>query len=341
VDLVRHLVAVQAQIPAAAGLALRARTDGLTAARVDRARLRDRSIVLAWANRGTLHLVPAEDYAWLVPLTVEPQVTRSRRRLRELGITGTEPARAVRAIERMLEREGPLTRREIAARLRRLGIRTEGQAIAHLTWLAAFEKAVCFGAERDGDRCLVLVRDWIGTPEPVDRDRALSELAVRYLRAHGPATPADLAFWAGIRAADAKRAWRAIERRLVEVEVAGTTMWTQRSRRGDEAPPDTVRLLPSFDEYLLGWKDRRFVADPEDWRRVTPGGGWFHPAVTADGRAVGTWTVDRSSKTARVDVRPFSGPSPAVRRGTAAEAEDLAAYLETAVDLRVGRSARR
>lgn len=331
--LVRHLLGVQAQVLAAAGLGLRARTDGLTVAKVDRARLRDRSIVLTWAMRGTLHLVAADDYGWLIPLVVEARLGASHRRLRELGVTGNQPAQAVQAIERMLDREGPLTRAEIAERLRRLRIRTEGQAIAHLTWLAAFEKAVCFGPDRNGDRCFVLARDWIGPPEPMDPDRALAELAVRFLRAHGPATPDDLAFWSGVRLEDAKRGWRSIEGRLVEVDGPSGTMWSLRSRRRDEAPGGLVRLLPSFDEYLLGWKDRRFIADGGRWRTINPGGGWFHPAVVADGRATGTWAVERTPNATRVAVRPFSRPTPKLRRGAAAEAEELASYLGTPVDL--------
>jgi hypothetical protein len=334
-------VGVQSQAPSAAGLALRARTEGLTEAKVDRARLRDRSIVLTWAMRGTLHMITAEDYGWVVPLAIEPHVASSHRRLRELGVTGDQPARAVRAIERMLARDGPLTRPEIAERLRKLGIRTEGQAIAHLVWLAAAERAVCFGPDRGRDRSFVLVRDWMGTPEPMDRERALAELAVRYLRAHGPAAPADLVFWSGLRAADAARGWAAIEDRLTDIEVAGGRLWTLRSRRRDEAPAGLARLLPSFDEYLLGWKDRRFVAEPTRWRTINPGGGWYHPAVVADGRAVGTWAPEWRRTGVRLEVRPFSRLDPGVRRGITAEAAAVAEYLGAPVDLAFGRVVRR
>ena len=132
VDLVRHLTGVQAQVLSAAGLALRARTESLTAQQVDRARLHDRSIVLTWAMRGTLHLIGTEDFGWLQPLVVEPRVSNAVRRLKEEGVSADQPSRAVRLIARMLGREGSLTRSEIGERLRRRGIRTEGQAIAHL-----------------------------------------------------------------------------------------------------------------------------------------------------------------------------------------------------------------
>jgi hypothetical protein len=326
-QMVRHLLGVQAQVLSAAGLALAARTEGLSAELVERARTQDRSIVLTWAMRGTLHLVAAEDHGWLQPLVIEPRIANSRRRLRELGMTGDQPDRAVRAVERMLQREGPLTRQEILQGLRRRGFRTADEAVAyHLVWLTASGSGVCYGPAKGRDRCFVLVRDWIGEPETRDRDSALAELAVRYLAGHGPATPSDLAFWSGLRLGDVKRAWRMVEDRLVEVEAASTTLWTLRSGRA-EAPANIVRLLPNFDEYLLGWKDRGFVAAPAEWKRINRGGGWLHPVVLVDGRAAGTWRGERAPAAFRVQIGPFERLSPRIGRKVAADANHVAAFL--------------
>ncbi len=329
-DLVRHLTGVQAQVLSSAGLTLRARTEGLVADQIDQARLADRSIVLSWAMRGTLHLLAADDYGWLVPLVVEPRVAGARRRLQQEGVPAEQPARAVRLIEQLLERDGPLTRPELAERLRRHRIRTQGQAIAHLVWLAAAAGVICHGPDRGRERCLVLVRDWLGTPEPMGWQAALAELAVRYLRAHGPAEPADLAFWSGIRLGDAKRAWRAVQDRLEEVETARGARWGLRAH-DDQAPRGLVRLLGSFDEYLLGWKDRDLIVAAEHWAKINRGGGWLHPVVLADGRAVGTWRTDRTATALRLELHPFF-PLGAAGRGAVAEAADLARFLGTPVD---------
>src|SRR4030088_329537 len=131
VDLVRHLAGVQAQVLSAAGRALRARARDLDANQVGLARLSDRSIVLTWAMRGTLHLIAAEDFAWLVPLTTEPPIANAHRRLKQEGGPAAQVAKALPLISQVLKREGPLTRAEIDERLRSKGIRTEGQAIAH------------------------------------------------------------------------------------------------------------------------------------------------------------------------------------------------------------------
>jgi Winged helix DNA-binding domain len=306
----------------------------MTEDRVDRARLRDRSIVWTWAMRGTLHLIPSDVLGWLVPLTMESGVTQARRRLPELGIPA-DPERAVRAVHRMLDRDGPLTRREIEQRLRRAGYRPEGYAAPYLVWLGTPRHIVVFGPDRDGEKTYVLSRDWVGRSEALDRQSALAELAGRYLAAHGPATPADLAFWAGIRAAEARRGWKAIEDRLEEVETTRGPMWRLRSHRS-EAPRGIVRLLPSFDEYLLGWKDRFYVADPSTWRRVNPGAGWYHPTVVADGRAIGTWKTEKRKGGIALRVRGFSTVPPALRRKFREEGHDVGRYLRRPVDVVVG-----
>jgi hypothetical protein len=331
-DLVRHLAGVQAQVLSAAGLALRARTEGLTQEHVDHARLVDRSIVLTWAMRGTLHLIAAEDYGWLQPLVIEGGIANAHRRLKEEGVPADQPSKAVRLIARMLEREGPMIRSEIGERLRRQGVRTEGQAIAHLVWLAAAQGVICYGPDRGGDQCFALVRDWLGAPKPIEREAALAELAVRYLTAHAPATPADLAFWSGLRLTDAKRAWTAIQDRIVAVETGRGTIWSLRSREAP-APPGLARLLPAFDEYLLGWRERDIVASPEQWSRVNRGGGWLHPVVLHDGRLVAMWRMERGSKTLTIEIQPFDPLPPAVRRGVATEAEGIATFLNSPVDV--------
>jgi len=327
VELVKHLTGVQAQVLSAAGLALRARTKGLAAARVDRARLRDRSIVLTWAMRGTLHLIAAEDYAWLVPLTTEPGLVNAHRRLNQEEVPADQPAKAVRLISRMVEREGPLTRAEIADRLQRKGIRVAGQAIAHLVWLAAAHGVVCYGP----DTRFALVADWLGESKPREREAALAELAVRYLRSHGPAGPADLAYWSGIRAGDANRAWKAIESRLVEVETARGARWMLKSRT--EAPRGTMRLLPAFDEYLLGWKDRDLVVAPEHRAKINRGGGWLHPVLAVDGQLLATWRLTRMPKVSRLEITPFKELTAAVKRAATADAKDVAAFVGASVEV--------
>jgi Winged helix DNA-binding domain len=164
---VRRLLAVQAQELRAARLALRARGEGLTSAAVDRGLTAERSLVVGWLCRGTLHLVRSEDYPWLLGLTAPLQAARSRRRLGQEGVSPDDADRAVAIIERALAAEGLLGRPELAERIAAHGIRTEGQATPLLLNLAAVRGAAVLGPVKAGTRQqFALARDWLGGVPP-------------------------------------------------------------------------------------------------------------------------------------------------------------------------------
>jgi hypothetical protein len=286
VDVVRTLLAVQAQDLRAAKLALRARGELFNAADVD-AELSDRrTLVRGWLGRGTLHIVAREDYWWLLALTARARYTMNLRRLREEGVSEDDAERALKIIESALAGEGPLSRAALAERIAKEGIRTEGQATAHLLLFATLRAVSMLGPVRHGNQLFVLARDWLGEPEPPDRDAALAELARRYLTAHGPASARDLAAWIGLPLRDARAGLEAIASEVVEV---GDDLFdlTANDPIPERVPP---RLLGAFDPYLLGWKDREFSVPPEHDRAVHPGGGIIRPVATVDGLVVGTWS---------------------------------------------------
>ena len=331
-DLVRALLAVQAQDARAARLALRARSAGLDAAVVDTAVSDDRSIVLAWLMRGTLHLVAREDHAWLLGLTAPRQEAGGARRLAQEGVSPGDAERALAVVERALGDDGPLTRAELGARIAAAGVRSEGQALPHLLALAARRGIAVHGPVAAGEQRFALARDWLGAAPVVPlagaaRDSALSELARRYLAAHGPASagPRDLGRPSAARRARGSRGGGVRDRRgpgsgdLVDLAV----------RRDGGDPPAAAlepRLLPAFDPYLLGWKDRGFAVPARHARRVHPGGGMLRPVATADGRAVGTWTARRRDGRLAVAVEAFGRIPSAVRTALDAEAADVARF---------------
>jgi hypothetical protein len=325
-QVVGRLLAVQAQDLRAARLALRARSTGLTAPDVDAALTAERSVVVTWLMRGTLHLVGPDDYPWLLGLTTPTRLSTSRRRLAQEGVSAGEAERAVRIVARALADDGPLTRPQLAERIAAEGIRTEGQATPHLLMLAALRGVAVLGPLReDGGHAFALARDWLGTAPPTElagaeRDGALAELARRYLAAHGPAAPADLAAWSGLALRDARAGLRAIASELAE---RGDDLVDLAAR---EATPEAIpaRLLAAFDPYLLGWKDRAFAVPTRYAKRVHPGGGMLRATATVDGLAVGTWT----SAGGKPELEPFGRLPAGAGAALAAEADDVARFAQ-------------
>ena len=316
--LVRALGGVQAQVLSSAELALRARAEGLKRADVTAAREGDRSVVWCWTMRGTMHLVASDDLPWLLPLFAS--FSHSSRRLKQLGVREDHLDPAVEQIERALRDDGPLPRRELAARLQRRGIETRGQAIAHLVHVAAIRGRICFGPLQGRDQTFVALADWL--PGFRLREPDAAELARRFLLAYGPAAPADLATWSGLGGPAAREAFASISGELVESRgPGGEALWSLRSGPREEVE-HVARLLPSFDGFLLGYADRAFALAAGDAKKVNAGGGWLHPQLFVDGEIAGTWSSGASLK-------PFR-PLPArARAALEADAAEVSAFCST------------
>jgi hypothetical protein len=283
-DVVRRLLAVQAQDPRGARLAIRSRSAGLTAADVDASLTDRRSLAISWLNRGTLHLVTAEDYWWLHPLTTPQLVTGNIRRLRQEGVSAEQAERGVEVVTGAVTSEGPLTRGELRNRLDAAGVPTAGQALVHVLFAASLRGQVVRGPMRDGEQAFVAVRDWLGPPPPqLDRTEALCRLARRYLTGHGPAGPRDLARWAGIPLGDARRGLDGIAGELTRLD-DGLVDLADRTPAGELPPP---RLLGAFDPVLHGWASRDPIVGSH--QGVVTSNGVFRPIALVDGRVVGTW----------------------------------------------------
>jgi len=267
VAVAERLLAIQGQDQRGARLAVRARSEGTCAADVDRALTTDRSLLITWLNRGTLHLVRSEDYPWLQAVTTPPLFTASARRLGQEGVTPEAAERGVAVIERALAEEGPLVRAVLRDRVAAAGVRAAGQALVHILLLASLRGLVVRGPVVGREQAFVLVRDWLDASalEPVDRDAALPELARRYLAGHGPAADRDLARWAGISLGDARRGLAGITSGL-EQRVDGLVDLAGREEAPELPPP---RLLGAFDPVLLGWTSREEIVGPDGAGIVT------------------------------------------------------------------------
>jgi hypothetical protein len=280
-----RLLAVQGQDPRGARLAVRARTEGVSAGDVDRSLSEERSLLISWLNRGTRHLVRSEDYPWLHALTTPPLLTSNSRRLRQEGVSEDAAEKGVGVVEKALVAEGPLTRPQLRERLDAAGVPTAGQALVHLLFLATLRGIAVRGPMVGKEHAFVLVRDWLGEQRPIDREQALAELARRYLVGHAPADDRDLARWAGLPLRDARAGLAAISKQLVEREDGLVEL----KKTPPPAPVPPPRLLGPFDPVLLGWTSREEIVGPH--QMLVTDNGLFRPFAMVEGRAVATWRL--------------------------------------------------
>jgi len=335
-EIARLTAGIQAQDPPAARLSVRSRARALTAADVDRARTAERSLLRTWLMRKTIHMIATEDAGWMLPL-FEPPIERwSRRRLEQLGMPQGRQEKALGAIARALD-NGPLTRPEAAARVADAGIALNAQTRLHVVGLAVTSGLALLGPDRGAQSMLVRREDWIGKPPPFDRDRALAELARRYVRAFGPATDRDFAYWSGLALRDVRAGLEAISAELEQVRVGEDDMVAVRSGLPRLPRADQVRMLGGFDTYLLGYKDRGFTTGERHRETVSDGGGGIYPVIVRDGVVEAGWRVYR--KGGRLELA-FNDPGsipPQMREALDSEIADIARFEGTEVALTTER----
>jgi len=292
-ETVRWLTAMQAQDYNGVLTSVALRTASGTRQGVEAA-LDAGGIVKSWPMRGTLHLVAATDLPWMLELCTPRVVAGAARRRAQLGLDMPLLERARELAMDALSGGRRLRRADLMAVWDEGGVATAAQRGYHLLFHLAQTGTLCFGPVSEGEQLIVLVEEWIPDPRRPEREEALGELAWRYFASHGPATVKDYMRWTNLVAADARAGLETARPRLALLDVDGIEHYM------DPETPDVLAacrsrasgafLLPGFDEFILGYQDRRAVLPAEFASRIIPGGnGVFQPTVVSDGQVVGTW----------------------------------------------------
>ncbi|MFF3910554.1 winged helix DNA-binding domain-containing protein [Streptomyces sp. NPDC001848] len=325
---VRRVFAIQAQDATAADLGIRVRGRCITAQAIRTAYEEERSIVRNWYMRGTLHAIPSNDARWVLQLLASRILAATNRRYQQLGLDDGLRQRSDHLIRRALAAHGPLTRAELTEHLTTLGIPPDGQAPFHLIRHAALTGILCHGPQRVGETTYVLLSDWLPTTGRFrwENDAALAELARRYLAAHAPASLEDFAAWSGLPVTWARTAWKMLAESGAITEYGVLTMLAGRVKElpGSPDTPD-VRMLPAYDNYLVGYRTREVSVPALHQARVWPGGGLIRPTVIADGLAIATWTRGSGSRSIQVDA--FEPVPPQVEQAIDVEKEAVVGFL--------------
>lgn len=358
-SVVRDMAGVQAQLLSAAQISLWSRVRDLRIADVEEA-LRERTLVKASCMRRTLFLVPSEHLA----IFVRGSVRRAEKEIRWTlgkGVPGRVVDAAIEAVLQALDQ--PLTRPEIAERVSQtLGVQMQNihgggwgsrrkvaaVQVGHLTFpvvdllhLAAARGVVCYGHYRGSEPTFVRADAWIPGWREIPTEQAEGMLLRMYLRAYGPATAADFALWSGISLTEAREIWARDQASLAPVDLQG---WAAAVLQEDleelaqaEFERPLVRLLPYFDTFLLGHKERDHLVPLQHRPKVYRPQGWIAPVVLVDGRVTAVWEHALEGNRLRLKVAKFGSMSRRITTWVRQEAQDLGRFLGTlSVDVEIG-----
>ncbi len=331
-DVVSWMGALQAQDLASGEWSFGVRCGGTTQADIHQATV-DRQILRTWPMRGTVHFVPPADAKWMLDVTGARALTGAAGRRERLGLTEGIVTKATEVLREALRGGRCLTRADCVARLIDAGVHTAPEHGYHLLWYASQIGVTCIGPQQGKEQTFVLLDEWVPQPNVLDRDEALTTLAIRYFQSHGPATEKDFVGWTGLLVSDARSGIMLAGEILSAVNTVSGPMvvGTQSldASPSTEIQDDELLLLPGFDEYLLGYKDRTAMIRTEHSDQVVPGGnGVFKPTLVAKGRVIGTWK--RTVKKQRVDMQanPFSPFTRRQHLAFATAANRYAQYLQ-------------
>lgn len=330
-EVARDACGIQAQVHSAARLSLRARVRKLSKEDVERALWESRTLVRTWSVRGTVHLLAAGDFSRFAT-ALRPVAERDTAWIARY-IAPEDPDAMLDAVFEALA-SGPLTRRELTDRVvGRFGPGLKGlvgSGWGGLAKVVSLQGRVCHGPRKGTEGTLVRANMWLRGLKDIDPEHAEDEFLRRYLTAFGPATISDYSAWSGIPVRRAKAAWTRLSEQMVAVNIEGTKASARsQDRNGLQRPPPNgpvVRLLPHFDTYLLGHKDKSHLIDRARYKRVYRKAGWLTPAVLVDGRIAGVWDHRTRKGTDTLTVELFGRSAKGVREGIEAEVEDIGRF---------------
>jgi hypothetical protein len=301
-EVTQHMGAMQAQDYYGSLWALGLRT-GLTEKEIITV-IVDRKIIRTWPQRGTLHFVPAEDTKWLVSLSAERLLHGARHRQERLDLSDKILVLSKKALTKALQGNQLLTRPQVMEVLEDAGVSTKGGRGYHILWYLSQSGVIYVGPMQAKQQTFGLLDDLVPQPKSYSRQAGIAELARRYFISHGPATLQDFMWWTGLTAADAKGALEANKSSLQSEKIANKDFWMAKNTA--LGVDNTAFLLPGFDEYMLGYKDRSAALHPDYAQAIIPGGnGMFASTIVLDGQVVGTWKRVLKKDHVQITLAPF------------------------------------
>lgn len=259
-------------------------------------------IVRVHLFRCTWQLVPAEDLRWMLSLCSDKNKTAINGYLAGRGkyISDVEYGYANRLIEQVLTGHRSMCKSELVASLAKLGLSADAHTMSVYLRRAEQDGLICSGELDDRQNTYALVEGRIPATPVFRREDAVATLARKYFRSHSPATLDDFIWWTNLNVGECRQAIADIRKELHEETFGGTVYYIHQDCRIRGCINRTM-LLPSYDEFLLGYKSRHHVLDAEFRHRAYSSNGLFYPVVVSGGRIVGNWHPQRKASFFRDD----------------------------------------
>ncbi len=239
--------------------------------------------------RPTWHFVSPENIRWMLKLSASRIKNSVKSRDLHLGITEDLYTQTNDIIQKLLEGNKHQTRDEIATVFERSGIHADSSRMVHFMMRAEIEGLVCSGAMKGKKHTYALLEERVPETRQLTKDESLAKLARIYFEGHNPATIQDFVWWSGLSLSEARHAIEMIKGELFSESMDSQVYWFTDVPWDKTGEKDLVCLLPAFDEYLVGYRDRKAVLSSENQSRAISSNGIFRPVIVKNGKIIGIW----------------------------------------------------
>lgn len=287
-DVVKHLVAMQAQEYALAKWAIGLRMTKATNTIIENA-FNTGEIIRTHVLRPTWHFVCPGDIRWLVTLTAPRVHAFNALYYRKAELDSKTLVRAANVISKSLRDNNHTTRKELQGDLLKAKIRADGLRLTLIMMYTELECVICSGPRKGNQFTYALMDERVPPTTTKTRDEALAELTLRYFASRGPATVNDFAWWSGLTVKDCKQGI-AMVGALTKEFVDEVEYWNQPTTITKSKNWQCTFLMPDYDEYGISYKDRSAIYNDEMKSRLNrPGSPVFNHMLVVDGAIAGTW----------------------------------------------------
>ena len=332
-DVVTQLGAVQAQDYAGSKWALGQRVQNATDAGINQI-FNEGRILRTHLMRPTWHFVASADIRWMLNLTA-PRVHAVNAFLyRKLELDKAVLRKSYKILEKSLRGNQYLTRTELASIFDKAGIAADGLRLGYFMMSAELDGIICSGPRKGKQFTYALLEERVPQVRAVQRDEALAELVKRYFSTRGPATLQDFTWWSGLNMSEAKKGIEMVRSQFASEVLNGQTYWFAESELPGKKEIPTAYLLPNYDEYFIGFKDRSAIGEVAN-RAGTKGDdpALFAHIIILDGQIVGGWKRTLKKDVVLMELNPITNLTKAEQRATAEAAERYGQFLGLGVNI--------
>ena len=333
-DVVGWLGAVQAQDYAGAKWALGQRLKNSTDAAIEKD-FNEGKLLRIHVLRPTWHFLAPEDIRWILMLSAPRVHVGNAFMYRQLELDRTIIRQSYAVLEKTLQGNIYLTRKELGTMLGKARIITEGLRLAYIMMSAELDGVICSGPRKGKQFTYALFEERVPQVRERNRDEALADLVKRYFVTRGPATLQDFTWWSGLTMADAKNGLELVKSQFVREAINGQTYWFADFKPPPRAKSPKAYLLPNYDEYFIGFKDRSAIGEVIKRSKLDANDPAFIAhVIVVNGQIVGGWkrTLNRDSVLVKLNL--LANLTEAETRAVAEAAERYGKFLGLPVQLK-------